>query len=432
MARPSACEVIFISVNHSITFMGKVWLIVMIFLRILMILFAGFPLYQDEQEHFVCNTIQPGCVSVCFDLFTPVSLTRFWLVQVIILCLSYIIFIIYVVHTLSDALTENLNTSGHIRAVPLFKIYQEPFRKTTMNKMSLVAEQQGGGCAQSFTGAYILHVMFRTLLEAGFGAAHYYLFGFYIPKRFLCQNPLCTTQVDCYISRPTEKTVMLNFMLGVAALSLLINMFDFTSAIKRSVRQKRKIKMMVAKIYEEEQFFHPTAEISRETEINTSLAQQDLQGEAVQPGSSQKRRGSSGSCSRGLFGLSHESPHLETSLLPGSQGPPGCNSCGNNSYSVSQEVAPEGNGSQTALCPPEPLATPRYICVNKRSRLKPPPPPRRDFGLPFAVSAGPAGDVSTSTTFCTRRLGQRILAGPGSGTELQTNDDGLEKRSEWV
>ncbi|GLD55007.1 gap junction delta-4 protein, partial [Lates japonicus] len=124
MAGPSASEVIFISVNHSITLMGKVWLIVMIFLRILILLFAGYPLYQDEQERFVCNTIQPGCANVCYDLFSPISLFRFWLVQLITLCLPYIIFIIYVVHKVSNSLTVDLNSSGHIKAMPLFKIHQ--------------------------------------------------------------------------------------------------------------------------------------------------------------------------------------------------------------------------------------------------------------------------------------------------------------------
>ncbi|XP_073343975.1 gap junction delta-4 protein [Pagrus major] len=388
MAGSRASEVIFISVNHSITLMGKVWLIVMIFLRILILLFAGFPLYQDEQERFVCNTIQPGCANVCFDLFSPISLFRFWLVQLITLCIPYIIFIIYVVHKVSNGLTVELNSPGHVKALPLFSIHQEPFSKTSVTKM--VAER---GWARCFTGAYILHLMFRTLLEAGFGAAHYYLFGFYIPRRFLCQHPPCTTQVDCYISRPTEKTVMLNFMLGVAALSLFLNVVDFVCAIKRSVVQKSKRKMMVEKIYEEEQCFLSAGGTSRATDPSSSLVQQD--------------------------------PEVEV-------GAPGCNTNGNNGYSVSQEEVLERNGSEVALCPPEPMGTPRSIRVSKRGRLKPPPPPKRDLGSSPGGSAGPIGEVSTATAICTRRVGQYTLVELASNAETQTNDDGQEKRSEWV
>ncbi|KAF0028306.1 hypothetical protein F2P81_019393 [Scophthalmus maximus] len=278
MAGPSASGIIFISVNHSITLMGKVWLIVMILLRILLLLLAGYPLYQDEQERFVCNTIQPGCANVCYDLFSPISLFRFWLVQLVTLCLPFLIFVVYVVHKVANGLTVDLNSSGHVRDMPLLKTHQEPFSKTNGNEMPQVPERS---LARHFTGAYILHLMLRTLLEAGFGAAHYYLFGLYVPRRFLCQHPPCTTQVDCYISRPTEKTLMLNFMLGVAALSLFLNVLDFICAIKRSVRQKSKKKMSLEKLYEEEQGFLSCGGASKGKDKHASLALQDLEGEAV-------------------------------------------------------------------------------------------------------------------------------------------------------
>ncbi|XP_077953121.1 gap junction delta-4 protein [Gasterosteus aculeatus] len=406
MTGMSGSEVIFISVNHNITLMGKVWLVVMIFLRILILLLAGYPLYQDEQERFVCNTIQPGCANVCYDLFSPISLFRFWLVQLVTLCLPYFIFIIYVVHKVSKGLTVDPYPSGRTKAPPLLENHQEPFTKTSVNK---TAEHKGARC---FTGAYILHLLFRTLLEAGFGAAHYYLFGFHIPRRFLCQHPPCTTQVDCYISRPTEKTVMLNFMLGAAALSLFLNVLDFFCAIKRSVKQKSKSRMtVVEKIYEEEQCF--------------LSAKQEQEGAGL-PGSFRKRRGSKGS-SAGLA-LGQETPGMERSSLPHSPGHPGCNTNGNNGYSVSQEEALERNGSEVALCPPEAMRTPRSIRVSKRSRHKPPPPPRRDLGAPPREPAVPFGDVSTA--ICTRRVGQYTLVELGSGAEPQTNDE--EMRSEWV
>uniref|UniRef100_A0A8C3ATU5 Gap junction protein n=1 Tax=Cyclopterus lumpus TaxID=8103 RepID=A0A8C3ATU5_CYCLU len=335
-----------------------VWLVVMFFLRILILLLAGYPLYQDEQERFVCNTIQPGCANVCYDLFSPISLFRFWLVQLVTLCLPYVVFIIYVVHKVSKGFTLDMNPMGHMKTFPLLKIRQEPFSKTSVNKM---AER---GWARCFTGAYILHLLVRTMLEAGFGAAHYYLFGFYIPRRFLCQHPPCTTQVDCYISRPTEKTVMLNFMLGGAALSLFLNVLDFICAIKRSVRHKSKM-MVVEKICEEEQCFLSGRGASIGIEPNDSPAKQGQEAEAGHTGSFRKRRGSKGSC--GGLALGQEPPCLERSSLPRSPRNQGYNTNGNNG-SVSQEDALERNGSEVALCPPEPPGTPRSIRVSKRGR----------------------------------------------------------------
>ncbi|KAM3860479.1 gap junction delta-4 protein [Diretmus argenteus] len=388
MGGPSATEVIFISINRSITLMGKLWLMVMIFLRVLILLFAGYPLYQDEQERFVCNTIQPGCANVCYDRFAPISLFRFWLVQLVTLSLPYMVFVIYVVHKVTNGLPIDPDASGEIKA-------GDPLRRGP----------------QFFTGAYILHLVFRVLLEAGFGAAHYYLFGFYIPPRFLCQYPPCTAQVDCYISRPTEKTVMLNFMLGVGALSLFLNVLDFICAVKRSVRQKSKRKMMVEKMYAEERYYLSRAGMDQ----NVLLAHRDLEAEAGHTGSFRKRRGSRG----------QEPP------CPEPPGPPGSNTNGNNGYSATQEDAPDADGSEVALCPPEPMGTPRSIRVSKRSRLKPPPPPRRDLGLPAGGLAGPVANVPTAAAaVCTRRVGQYTLVELTS--ELQTNDEGQEKRSEWV
>lgn len=440
MEGSSACEVIFISVNHSITLMGecheasrrlgvetprgdvaicphvfpgKVWLIVMIFLRVLTLLFAGYPLYQDEQERFVCNTIQPGCANVCYDLYSPISLFRFWLVQLLTLCLPYIIFVVYIIHEVSNDLCVHLNPPGHVKASLLFQIQPDSFRKEPGSKMATAR-----GSDRCFSGAYILHLIFRTLLEGGFGAAHYYFFGFYIPRRFLCQHPPCTTQVDCYISRPTEKTVMLNFMLGMAILSLFLNVLDFISSIKRSVTEKGRKKMVVEKNYGEEQCSSSTGVASRPTDPNAPLTQ-DLDVEVPQAGSFRKRRNSKGSC-----GGPDPSSLDRSSSFPHSLGPQGCNTNGNNGYSVPQEDVPENNGSDVALCPPDSMGTPRSIRVSKRGRLKPPPPPRRDLGSCPRGPAGSAGDISA---ICNKRVGQFTLL-----EQLQTNDDRQDKRSEWV
>lgn len=396
----------------------------MIFLRILTLFFAGYPLYQDEQDRFVCNTIQPGCANVCYDLYAPVSLFRFWLVQLITLCIPYIVFVVYIIHKVSNDFCAHLNSSGHGRASLLFQIKRESFRKAPGDKMA-----RERGSARCFTGAYILHLMFRTFLEAGFGAAHYYLFGFNIPRRFLCQHPPCTTQVDCYVSRPTEKTVMLSFMLGVAVLSLFLNVLDFISTIKRSVTKKGKKKLMIGKIYEEEQCFLSTGAASRSTDPNNPLVKQNLEVEAAQAGSFRKRHSSKGSCGGVALPVGQDPSSLDhSSSFPHSLGPQGCNTNGNNGYPLPQENVPENDDSDVALCPPESMGTPRSIRVSKRSRLKPPPPPRRDLSSSPSGPAGPAGDISA---ICTRRVGQFTLV-ELSSAEIQTSEDGQDKRSEWV
>ncbi|XP_043081852.1 gap junction delta-4 protein [Puntigrus tetrazona] len=422
MAKQTASEIIFTTLNHNITLIGKAWLILVVFLRILVLLFAGYPLYQDEQERFVCNTIQPGCANVCYDMFAPLSLFRFWLVQLSTLCLPYFMFIIYVIHKVSSGLPADIGTSESIKADAIYKIHQESFRKASLCKTVMKAEK---GRVRFFTGAYILHLLLRMLVEAGFGAAHYYLFGFHIPKRFMCQQPPCTTMVDCYISRPTEKTIMLNFMLGAAALSLLLNVCDLICAIKRSVRQKSKGKMLVEKMYSEEQYYLSG---NGNQGVDTSIqSTHDVMG----PGGFRKRGTRNSSGDEAASVLLDDDPPLPSTLagIPAITGMPSSNNNDDSSsYQPTQEEGMIRDGSDVALYPNGPLGTPRSIRVSKRNRLKPPPPPRRD-----KLAAQGAVDVSGATALCSRRVGQYTLVEMTTGEDVPTcNGDEQEKRSEWV
>lgn len=397
--------------TYSFIPLGKAWLILMIFLRILILLFAGYPLYQDEQERFVCNTIQPGCANVCYDMFAPLSLFRFWLVQLTTLCLPYVMFLIYVIHKLNSGATADNSASESIKADSVYKIHQRSFRKASLCKTVVTA-----GRVQNFTGAYILHLLLRMFLEAGFGAAHYYLFGFRVPKRFMCQQSPCTTMVDCYISRPTEKTIMLNFMLGAAALSLLLNVCDLICAAKRSVRQKSKRKMLLEKMYAEEQYYLSGNESQA---LDTSISPPQ-----VASGGFRKRGTRDSSADEAASILLDDDPPPASALggMPGSN-----NNDDSGSYQPNQEEGMARGGSEVALCPNEPLGTPRSIRVSKRGRLKPPPPPRRDKA---AVQG--AIDVSGGTSVCARRMGQYTLVEMTTSDMPTCGGDGQEKRSEWV
>lgn len=394
----------------------------MVFLRILVLLFAGYPLYQDEQERFVCNTIQPGCANVCYDMFAPLSLFRFWLVQLTTLCLPYMMFVIYVIHKVSSGIAADSETSESIKADSIYKIHQETFRKASLCKTVVKAEK---GRVQYFTGAYILQLLLRILVEAGFGAAHYYLFGFHIPRRFMCQQPPCTTMVDCYISRPTEKTIMLNFMLGAAALSFLLNVCDLICAIKRSVRQKSKRKMLVEKMYAEEQYYL-SGKGNQGVDVSIPPTQ-DVKGS----GGFRKRgtRNSSGDEAASVLLDDDPSPLLPLGGMSKISGMPGSNNNDDSSsYQPTQEEGMVREGSEVALYPTETLGTPRSIRVSKRSRLKPPPPPRRD-----KQTAQGAIDVSGATAVCTRRVGQYTLVEMSTGEDMAScSGDAQEKKSEWV
>ncbi|XP_048866218.1 gap junction delta-4 protein-like [Brienomyrus brachyistius] len=237
MGRGNAVELVFIALNHNVSLAGKIWLMVMVLLRGLTLLLTGFPLYEDERESFACNTIQPGCSTACYDAFAPLSLLRFWLLQVLALCLPYALYVVFVIHRVVSGLTSASNTPGEDGETRSFRVNREIFQKVMPeNGAALVA---GGRRCRALTLAYTIHVSTRIALEAAFGVGHYFLFGLSIPKSFLCHEGPCTSMVECYVSKPTEKTVMLNFMLAVSALCLLVTAADLICAIRWLVSLQR-------------------------------------------------------------------------------------------------------------------------------------------------------------------------------------------------
>ncbi|XP_029782887.1 gap junction delta-3 protein [Suricata suricatta] len=77
---------------------GRLWLVVMLIFRILVLATVGGAVFEDEQEEFVCNTLQPGCRQTCYDRAFPISHYRFWLFHILLLSAPPVLFVIYSVH----------------------------------------------------------------------------------------------------------------------------------------------------------------------------------------------------------------------------------------------------------------------------------------------------------------------------------------------
>lgn len=89
------------AVHQHSTMIGRLWLTVMVIFRLLIVAVATEDVYTDEQEMFICNTLQPGCSTVCYDAFAPISQPRFWVFHIISVSTPSLCFIIYTWHNLS-------------------------------------------------------------------------------------------------------------------------------------------------------------------------------------------------------------------------------------------------------------------------------------------------------------------------------------------
>ena len=73
---------------------------------------------------------------------------------------------------------------------------------------------------------YVAQLVARAAFEVAFLVGQYLLYGFEVRPFFACSRQPCPHVVDCFVSRPTEKTVFLLVMYVVGCLCLLLNLCE--------------------------------------------------------------------------------------------------------------------------------------------------------------------------------------------------------------
>ncbi|XP_013884974.1 gap junction gamma-2 protein [Austrofundulus limnaeus] len=243
--------------NHS-TFVGKVWLTVLIIFRIVLTAVGGESIYSDEQTKFTCNTKQPGCDNVCYDAFAPLSHVRFWVFQIIMISTPSIMYMGYAIHKIARSSEEERRKHLRLRrkphphtrwreshhlesglegeeddeAEPM--IYEEtrevqeakPAPASITNKDMPKHDGRKKIMQQGLMRIYVLQLMSRAIFEIAFLAGQYLLYGFRVNPSFVCNRVPCPHRVDCFISRPTEKTIFLLIMYVVSCLCLVLNVCE--------------------------------------------------------------------------------------------------------------------------------------------------------------------------------------------------------------
>ncbi|XP_038151806.1 gap junction alpha-3 protein-like [Cyprinodon tularosa] len=236
--------------EHS-TVIGKVWLTVLFIFRILVLGAAAEEVWGDEQSDFTCNTQQPGCENVCYDEAFPISHIRFWVLQIIFVSTPTLIYLGHVLHIVRME-EKRREREEDLRKAGRHQDDHDPFYNDG------VGDGGGGGGRKEkppirdehgkirIRGAllrtYIFNIIFKTLFEVGFILGQYFLYGFQLRPLYKCGRWPCPNTVDCFISRPTEKTIFIIFMLVVACISLVLNLLEIYhlgwKKVKHGVRKE--------------------------------------------------------------------------------------------------------------------------------------------------------------------------------------------------
>ncbi|XP_051892644.1 gap junction beta-2 protein-like [Pristis pectinata] len=195
-------------VNKYSTSLGKVWLSVIFIFRVLVLVVAAETVWGDEQSDFVCNTQQPGCRNVCYDRFFPISHIRLWVFQLLLVSVpSFLI---------------GMHVSQRKKSKKNIKIFNQ---NADRRKMKIDAP---------LLRTYVVSLVFKMLFEASFMYLFYWIYeGYQMVRLVKCSEYPCPNTVDCFISRPTEKTIFTVFMLVISALCILLNVAELCYLIVR-------------------------------------------------------------------------------------------------------------------------------------------------------------------------------------------------------
>lgn len=231
------------------TGIGRVWLTVLFLFRMLVLGTAAESAWDDEQADFICNTKQPGCTAVCYDKAFPISHFRYFVLQVIFVSTPTIFYFGYVAikagkDKLKEETDEKQAEEGGGSKIGELAVDRNN-KKVTEEK-----EKDDGGAkvrkadkhpnSPKLKGrllcAYALSILLKVLLEVGFIVGLWLLYGgFSLVARFECKSLPCPHTVDCFVSRPTEKTIFTIYTQVVAVISVLLNVIELFHLLQLAI-----------------------------------------------------------------------------------------------------------------------------------------------------------------------------------------------------
>ncbi|KAM8832632.1 gap junction alpha-10 protein [Spinachia spinachia] len=224
---------------HS-TIVGKIWLTILFIFRMLVLGVAAEDVWDDEQSEFVCNTEQPGCKTVCYDQAFPISLIRYWVLQVIFVSSPSLVYMGHALYRLRTLEKERHRKKASLKAeLEGTDPIQEDHRRIEreLRKLDEQKKVRKAPLRGSLLRTYVFHILTRSVVEVGFIIGQCALYGIGLSPLYKCERLPCPNSVDCFVSRPTEKNIFMVFMLVIAGVSLFLNLLEIFHLGVKKIKQ---------------------------------------------------------------------------------------------------------------------------------------------------------------------------------------------------
>ncbi|CAG5950386.1 unnamed protein product [Menidia menidia] len=224
---------------HS-TIVGKIWLTILFIFRMLVLGVAAEDVWDDEQSEFVCNTEQPGCKNVCYDQAFPISLIRYWVLQIIFVSSPSLVYMGHALYRLRTLDKERHKKKACLKAeLEGTDPVQEDHRRIEreLRKLDEQKKVRKAPLRGSLLRTYVFHILTRSVVEVGFIIGQCALYGIGLSPLYKCERLPCPNSVDCFVSRPTEKNIFMVFMLVIAGVSLVLNLLEIFHLGVKKIKQ---------------------------------------------------------------------------------------------------------------------------------------------------------------------------------------------------
>lgn len=215
---------------------------------------AAEEVWNDEQSQFVCNTDQPGCKNVCYDQAFPISLIRYWVLQVIFVSSPSLVYMGHAIYRLRVLEKERHKKKAQLKGELEGVDYELTEDRKRLERELRQLEQRKLNKAPlrgSLLCTYIIHIFTRSGVEVGFMVGQHLLYGVQLNPLYKCQRDPCPNVVDCFVSRPTEKTVFMLFMQCIAGVSLFLNILEIGHLGVKKIRKGCLVKYKLKDEFDE-------------------------------------------------------------------------------------------------------------------------------------------------------------------------------------
>ncbi|KAL2087565.1 hypothetical protein ACEWY4_016393 [Coilia grayii] len=217
-------------VSRQSTSLGKVWLSVLFIFRVTILAVAAETVWGDEQSDFTCNTLQPGCENVCYDHFFPISHVRLWCLQLIFASTPPLLVAMHVAYRKHGdkrrVLRRDKRSSGGPTAART-RQQEEELESIRQRRLPIVG---------TLWWTYALSLVFRVGFEVVFVYALFAIYGtLWMPRLVRCDQWPCPNKVDCFVSRPTEKTVFTVFMAAASVACVVLNVAELAYLVSKAL-----------------------------------------------------------------------------------------------------------------------------------------------------------------------------------------------------